>query len=521
VISRCLAEMPHPQTKTTWLAIVAMSFCATYSQANPPQPGESSYTLELEPFARHTGTNAMELTYAPDGSGRVFVSTQSGQVFAYGPDGSDRGVFLDMTQANAGFRFDHESRFPFRGLMYVAFHPDYAISDAPGFGRFYTGHQVELSEDESDFDSKEFGGLGDSDKRFLIAEWRADADNPDRIDPASYRRVMLLNFRTYANNPHALGEIAFNPDAQPGEADYGKLYIAVGDSHNGDYGKPTNLARVQQPDNPFAKILRIDPLASGIQPYTIPDDNPFGTEVYATGLRDAQWFSFAKDLEGETVLVACDIGALLVEEINIIRPGGNYGWDRFEGTLDFDTDRQLLDSARPPVVQYGHAIPARIGAKPEGGMTAIMGGLVVSDPDHPAFQGQILFGDLPRGTLMHANYHHALTVEKTGRQSTPYILTVKLGEKTGNFADVLGTERGDVRLGVDESGAVYIVSKQTQTIFKTALVYTGKPVKSEPSIHQRESIGGTTGLVIVVGGIALLLIVMLLLAMMGAKRKPV
>lgn len=488
----------------------------------PGQPGESGYTLELEPFAEHTGTNAMDVTHAGDDSGRVFVSTQSGQVFVYSSNGESLGVFLDLTQADANFRFNADNRtYPFRGLMYIAFHPDYARQGEAGFGKLYTAHEVAPTETVVDFDSKDFGMIGDSDKRFVLAEWRADPSNPDRVDPASYRQVMLLNFHTYASNPHALGEIAFNPFAQPGEADYGKLYIAVGDSHNGDYSRPVNLMLAQQTDNPFAKILRINPLADGGKPYTTPEDNPFETEVYATGLRDAQWFSFAKDLDGRTVLVACDIGALLVEEINIVRPGGNYGWDRFEGLLDFDTDRQLQGKARPPVVHYSHAIPARIGAKPEGGLTAIMGGLVVSDPDDPSFQGQILFGDLPRGTLMHANYHHALTVEQTGRQSTPYIMTVRLGDKTGNVADVLGTERGDARFGFDESNNVYLVSKRTGTIFKTGLLFTGEPVESDPQVSKPGVINNTMGMLITVGGIALLLIAMLVLVIWGAKRKPI
>ena len=514
--------MIHLQTTLTRFVIALLLLFAAQAHANPPQPNDSSYTLELTPFAKHAGTNAMELTYAPDGSGRVFVSTQSGQVYVYGADGSERGVFLDLTQAGVGFRFDQESRYPFRGLMYIAFHPDYAKPDAPGFGRFYTGHQVELSEDKADFDSKDFGGLGEGDKRFMLAEWRVDPNNPDRIDPTSHRRVMLLNFHTYSNNPHALGEIAFNPHAQPGEADYGKLYIAVGDAHNGDYSKPTNLIRAQQPDNPFAKILRIDPLANGDLPYTIPDDNPFGTEVFATGLRDPQWLSFAKDLEGETVLVACDIGALQVEEINIVRSGGNYGWDRFEGTLDFDTARQLKGNARPPVVQYGRFFPKQPGGEStNAGLVAIMGGIVVSDPENQTFQGQILFGDLPSGTLMHANYHHALTVEKTGRQSVPYVLAVKLGDKTGNFADVLGTDRGDARFGVDEDGSVYIVSKQTDTVFKTKLIYTGEPVQGEQNIARPKMPSWSTGLLLTIGATGSCLAVILGLVILNAKRRSV
>eukprot|EP00752_Nemacystus_decipiens_P016145 g14438.t1 len=439
------------------LALALLLLASVNAAAAPGQPKDSIYVLELEPFATHTGMNAMGLTHPGDGSGRLFVSTQSGQVFVYDDAGQSLGVFLDIAQARNDFMITPKG--PFRGLMYIAFHPDYAKAGASGQGLFYTGHQVVLSDAMPDYDSEDFGALGDSDVRFVLAQWRVDPDNPDRIDPDSYRQVMLLHFRTYAFNPHALGQIAFNPYALPGEADYGLMYLAVGDSHNGDYNQPTNLIRSQQTDNPFGKILRINPLAEGDKPYGIPGDNPSGNEVFATGLRDAQWFSFAKDLEGETVLVACDIGALSVEEINIVRQGGNYGWDRFEGTLDFDAERELVGSARPPVVQYGRFFPKKPGGEStNAGLVAIMGGLVVSDPGNKAFQGQILFGDLPSGALMHANYHHALTVEKTGRQSTPYVMSVKLGDKTGNFAEVLGTERGDIRFGFGEDNTVYLRS---------------------------------------------------------------
>lgn len=508
------------------LAIVLLLLAARDATANPRQPMASDYVLELEPFASHAGNNAMELTHAGDGSGRLFVTTQSGHVFAYQQDGTLIGTFLDLAKANVGFTFDETIRKPFKGLMYIAFHPDYARPDTPGSGCFYTAHQVAISDIPVDFDSKDFDARGYSDVRFVVAEWRVDTSNPNRIDADSYREVVRINFHTYDMNPHAIGEIAFNPYAATGEPDYGNLYIAVGDSHNGDYKKPINLIRTQQIDNPFAKILRIDPLRAGNKPYSIPEDNPFSidgkpTEAYAIGLRDAQTFSFAKDLDGKPVMIAFDIGALLVEEINLIRPGGNYGWDRYEGLLPFDGDRELLGEAVPPAVQYGHAFPTRLGAPPTGGGAAIIGGLVVSDPNDPSFQGQVIFADLPRGTLMHANYHHMLAVENTGNPLAPFIMNVRLGDKVGNFADVIDAGRGDTRFGFDEAGTVYIVSKQTDTIFKTKLVYTGEPIKSAPTVNQHEAIGGTRGLLITIGGTAMLLLMLLIVVMWGARRKSI
>ena len=507
----------HPARAGTRLIAVAALLLAwvvaCHASGQPAPPRDSRYVLQLEPFAEHAGENAIDLTHAGDGSGRLFVSTQSGQVFVFNQHGNRLGVFLDIAAADVGFT---RTRGSFNGLMYIAFHPDYARPGAPGEGLIYTGHQVAVDEQVPDFDSRDFGGLGDSDIRFMLAEWRVDPDNPNRIDPASHRRVMLIHFRTYAQNPHALGELAFNPYAEPGEADYGRLYVAVGDSHSGDYSQPTNLARVQQPDNPFAKILRIDPLQRDGQPYTIPEDNPFGTEAYALGLRDAQSFSFARDFEGQPVIVAFDIGAMKVEEVNLVRAGGNYGWDRYEGTLGFDNERQVNGVAIPPAAQYGRIFQRYPGAEPSGGPAAIIGGLVVSDPDHPGFRGQILFGDLPRGTLMHVNYHHALSVEAEGGQSIPYVMQVRLGDRTGSFADVINADRGDTRFGFDEAGNVYIVSKQTGTIFRTGLVYTGLPVESQPRVAK--SGGAQSWAIGVILGVCVGLLLIVAMVLLARRR---
>lgn len=499
----------------------------TRAQATPDQPGDSRYTLELEPFAQHTGENAIDLTHAVDGTSRVFVSTQSGQVFAFDRDGKSLGVFLDIAKARPDFTRTDGS---FNGLMYIAFHPEYAKPDAPGFGTFYTNHQVSLSDQPADFDSKPLGANGDSDVRFVIAQWQVDPDNPERIDPDSYRQIMLINFHTTGSNPHAVGELAFNPYTQPGDADYGLLYIAVGDSNNRNESGHTNLTYVQQTDNPYAKILRIDPLGDGDLPYTIPADNPFAidhvieeaddsaprTEAFAIGLRNSQSFTFANDLEGNAFIVAFDMGAATAEEINFVRAGRNYGWDRFEGTGPYTADRELFSPARPPVALYGHAFPTRPGEDPSGGPAAIVGGFVVSDPDDPAFQGQIVFADLPRGTLMHANLHHALTAERIGQQSRPYVMNVKLGDKLGTFADVIGADRADVRFGVDEAGRLYLVSKQTGTIFKTKLIYTGQPVQADPRLDNRT--GQTNWALIAIAGVTVFLGFELLLVWRRAKR---
>lgn len=101
------------------------------------------------------------------------------------------------------------------------------------------------------------------------------------------------------------------------------LFIATGDA-----GDP---ALSQQRASLAGKILRITfdgkPAAG----------NPWrGSPVYSTGHRNVQ--GLALDSRGR--LWASEFGARDVDELNLIRPGSNYGWPRFEGASG---DRRYAD----------------------------------------------------------------------------------------------------------------------------------------------------------------------------------
>ena len=98
-------------------------------------------------------------------------------------------------------------------------------------------------------------------------------------------------------------------------------------------------------------------------------------------------------------------------------------------------------------------------------------------------------------------------------------MSVRLGDKTGNFAEVIGSERGDIRFGYDENNSVYLVSKRTGTIFKSGLLFTGEPIRSEPKLSQPEIRGDSKGLLIVVGGIGIALLLMLAFVVWGNRQK--
>jgi glucose/arabinose dehydrogenase len=92
------------------------------------------------------------------------------------------------------------------------------------------------------------------------------------------------------------------------------LYIATGDA-----GNPSNS---QDRSSLGGKILRLKPDGS------IPEDNPFpNSPVYSYGHRNVE--GLAWDKRGR--LYASEFGSNLYDEVNLIRPGANYGWPEFEG----------------------------------------------------------------------------------------------------------------------------------------------------------------------------------------------
>lgn len=187
-----------------------------------------------------------------------------------------------------------------------------------------------------------------------------------RIEGNTASQEEILLDRIPAGRYHNGGRIKIGPD--------GYLYITAGDA--GD----SYLA--QDIDSLAGKILRIGTDGS------IPPDNPFpGSPVYALGLRNSQGLAW----NDRNVLYASEHGEIAHDEINIIQPGGNYGWPLVIG----DEQMEGYDFIRP-VIQSGNNTWA------PAGMTFVTQG---------PRMGQLLVSTLRGKVLM------AVTFDESGTQA--------------------------------------------------------------------------------------------------------
>ncbi len=286
------------------------------------------------------------VVHSGDGSGRLFIVQLGGLIKVY-QDGEILGPpFLDIR--NQVVREDEG------GLLGLAFHPRFAEN-----GRFFVNYTF----------------LDGAQPKTRVAEYKVSLEDPNRASPTE-RTVLDFDQPTLIHNA---GDLAFGPD--------GYLYIASGDG--GPVADPEGNA--QNLGLLLGKILRID--VDGEAPYEIPPDNPFvgqegaRGEIWAYGLHNPFRMSFDR-IGGR--LFAGDVGEAHVEEVDLIVKGGNYGWNRLEGSQCFPprTSSCSREGVIEPIFEYG---------REDGG--SVIGGVVYRGRKHTSLWGSYLFGDFVSGRI--------------------------------------------------------------------------------------------------------------------------
>ncbi len=387
-------------------------------------------------------TSPVTLTSPGDGSGRLFVVDQIGQIRVIMPDGTLRSEpFLDVRSRMVALMpgFDE------RGLLGLAFHPQYAAN-----GRFFVYYSAPLRS----------GGPAGFNHTSHVSEFRVSAD-PNRADPASERILLQVDEPQFNHNG---GTLLFGPTD-------GNLYISLGDGggandvglgHVADWYADNGGGNGQDvTENLLGSILRID-VDSG-SPYGIPPDNPFaGTpgldEVWAYGFRNPYRMSF--DSGGDHQLFVGDVGQLRWEEVSIASAGGNYGWNVKEATHCFDAESpnqepptcpdvvgpghpRTGDPLLDPIIEYPQA---RLG----GPGVAVVGGHVYRGAALPQFSGRYIFGDWSRGF---AQPDGSLFVAKPRKQGLWEMSELRVATSPNGRlnARLLG-------FGEDDAGELYVLT---------------------------------------------------------------
>lgn len=339
--------------KSTHFIFIILLLSFSYSKGQPVVTFSSIVNTGL--------TSPVDIVAANDGTNRIFVVQQGGIIKVY--DNNFTLLNNNFLTISTDFTSGGE-----RGLLSVAFHPDYENNRY--FFVYYTNGA---------------GGVN-------IDRFETSSTNPNLADGSTRKNIIsVAKPVVYAN--HNGGKLNFGAD--------GNLYAGFGDSGSG--GDPGNLA--QNGNSLWGKMIRInvDNLPTSAPFYNIPTTNPFITdpnvkdEIFSLGLRNPWRWSFDK-ITGNIWIA--DVGQNIKEEVNNFTlaqaSGANYGWRCYEGLSGYNTAGCLAQNNYvSPIFDYPHN-------NTSGGFS-ITGGIVYRGTQYPALYGYYMCADYVSGNVWLVN----------------------------------------------------------------------------------------------------------------------
>ena len=342
----------HRKVLAALMTLALVASCGDDDPQAPPGGGGNSPPSDS--FSYHlvnaipgvTFESIVDIQNAGDGSGRLFVVQQRGQIVVVDSarTTTTKKVFLDLAVTCCGER----------GLLGLAFHPDYETN-----GYFYVYYSPSTL------------------NRTRLSRFKVSGD-PDVADAGS-EQIMLEITQPFTN--HNGGGMDFGEGTE--------LFIGVGDGGSG--GDPQGHG--QNPRTLLGNILRIDVgmNENTVPYYGIPTDNPYkdnpygyAEEIYALGMRNPWRISYDAP---EMRLWVGDVGQGNWEEVDIVELGGNYGWNCREGAHNYVPPSPACTLSASgyinPVWEYFH----------DGMNASITGGYVYRGPNAPGLTGQYVYAD--------------------------------------------------------------------------------------------------------------------------------
>ena len=279
------------------------------------------------------------IDFTPDGT--MLFTQRAGVLNARLTDGAVKRVAADLGDLLVD---------GFAGLQALAVDPDFTTNR-----RFYTLQ-------------------GHTGREMQVIAWTIDADYDEAtrvVDP-------LVKGMPIGPGPwHSGGRLLFGPE--------GYLWIAAGDGRV--------VTGAQDLTSLGGKVLRVDPRTGAGAP-----GNPFGASspVYAYGFRNPQGLALRP---GTDQMWLVEHGPKHDDEINLLAPGGNYGWDPIpdDGTLVF---YDYSDEAGVPMTDLAKFPSARQARWSSGFPTLATSGAVFLDgPQWGEWEGRLAVATLKTKSL--------------------------------------------------------------------------------------------------------------------------
>jgi glucose/arabinose dehydrogenase len=324
--------------------VVGVAGCGSSSPtAAPVQPSASGVVapshVKVHWHTVVTGlTTPVGIASPDDGSGRVFVDDEPGQIRLVKAGHLQATPYLDISsKVTSGGE---------QGMLSIAFHPGFAKHP------------------------KVYASYTRSDGDLVVASFTASSARANHVAPSTERRIILIPHHGATN--HNGGQLFFGND--------GDLYVTTGDGG----GEGDQFKRADTRNNLTGKILRINVDKScGTKHYCIPPTNPYAHsktyrhEIIAWGLRNPWRVSI--DRPTNTLWIA-DVGQDKYEEIDHVGVPAvhDFGWSCKEA----DSTYNAAECGSRKITYPVHVIPHS-----PGGNCAVIGGYVYRGKTYAAVAG--------------------------------------------------------------------------------------------------------------------------------------
>ena len=309
------------------LCTAALFFLSAFASI-PQSPQTNHYKLQVEELA--TGLNhPWSLAFLPDG--RMLVTERPGRLLIISKDGLELAEVTGLPPIAASGQ---------GGMLDVTLHPHFSQNKLIYFS----------------FSASGDGGVGTEVARAQLIDGRLH----------NLKRIFQLQPKS-SSGRHFGSRLVFDPD--------GLLYITLGDRGEKN--------RAQQLDDHAGSVIRLNDDGS------IPVDNPFAGQagqrsgIYSYGHRNMQGAA----LHPQTgILWTQEHGPQGGDEVNIIRPGTNYGWPIITYGVNYGSGTKIGEGTH----KEGMAQPIHTWVP----SIAPSGMLFYTGDKFPHWQGNLLIGAL-------------------------------------------------------------------------------------------------------------------------------